>query len=130
MRGRRSAVDAPEERRDCFERRRRVRFNISVPVRLSRVETVPVSLPGRTVNVSSSGLLLATGAQLEVGSGVEFEVELFSDDRAGVMVWLKCRGVVVRSGREEAASEARAGLRLVEYEFVRQQLGGRHQIRI
>lgn len=130
MTARHGAANAQEAGRGLFERRRRMRFDITVPVRLLRIASLPVSLPGRTVNVSSSGLLLASGVPLEVGAGVEFEVELFSDESARILVRLKCRGAVVRTEPSVAEKPARAGLRLLEYEFVRQLLGGRRQIRL
>ena len=92
-----------------MEQRRTRRFQLQLPLSITRSGAVRVELAGRTRNISSSGVLFTT------------EREPRSDAQ---MVNLRCMGKIVRAdgvepGREEASPAYRVAATLERYEFVR-----------
>ena len=85
-----------------------------------RTGTGVVSEDARTRNISSSGVLFASEAEVPLGGTIEYVVTLTSD--AGVQVDLRCIGKVVRL--EKSSREAPAYLvaaTLDRYQFIRRE---------
>lgn len=66
---------------------------------------------GRTVNMSSSGVLLTTNEPLEVGGGVELAINWPADLEDGTKLKLVAWGTVVRNG------EGKTAVKIQQYEF-------------
>jgi len=97
------------------EQRRARRFDLRLPVELTRAGVRKVSSPGETRNVSSGGVLFSNpGVPLEVGQSVEYFISLPTGGQIGD-VRLRCVGKVVRHDKEVHSFAAT----LERYEFVR-----------
>ena len=102
------------------EQRRNQRFELQLPLRVMRTSAGSVSHDARTRNTSSSGVLFASEAEVQLGGAIEYVVTIGSD--AGVDVDLKCIGKVVRL--EKSSREAPAYLvaaTLDRHQFIRRQ---------
>ena len=102
------------------DQRRNRRFELRLPLELVRAGANPLSEVVETMNMSSGGVLFATGQTLEVGAPIEYVITLPGVDNG---VRLHCVGKVVRRqlvaddhGEEEPAAIAAT---LERYEFVR-----------
>jgi len=84
-----------------------------LPVELVRAGSLPIRKAGETRNVSSTGVLMTTGAQVPVGESIEYLITLPVMGDGDHSVRLRCIGKVVR--QEVAASAAT----LERYEFLR-----------
>ncbi len=85
---------------------RPLRFPMDRPVefRLSGVHDAPL-LHGRTVNISSGGVLFRTEHRLDIGRKIQMVIRM--SDRGSLDVDLHLLGVIVRSGPGWAAAQAR-----------------------
>jgi hypothetical protein len=98
-----------------MEQRRSQRFELRLPVELTRAGVRKVSVPGETRNVSSGGVLFTNPEiPLEIGQPVEYFISLPTGQRIGD-VRLRCMGKVVRHDKEIHSFAAT----LERYEFVR-----------
>lgn len=98
-----------------MEQRRARRFELRLPVELTRAGIRKVSIPGETRNVSSGGVLFThPDVPLEIGQTVEYFIGLPTGSRIGE-VRLRCVGKIVRHDRELQSFAAT----LERYEFVR-----------
>jgi hypothetical protein len=85
-----------------------------------RTSAGDASHDARTRNMSSSGVLFASEAEVQIGGAIEYVVTIGSD--AGVDVDLRCIGKVVRL--EKSSRQAPAYLvaaTLDRYQFIRRQ---------
>lgn len=108
---------------DLQEQRRNRRFELRLPLELVRAGSRDVGEIVETMNLSSGGVLFASGQEIDVGSPIEYFITLpsSSENRDGVR--LHCLGKVVRrqlvrgeDGDEEPTAIAAT---LERYEFVR-----------
>jgi len=102
------------------EQRKNQRFDLHLPLRVMRTSSGHVSHAALTRNMSSSGVLFTSEAEVQIGGAIEYVVTIGSD--AGVHVDLRCIGKVVRL--QKSAQEAPAYLvaaTLDRYQFVRRQ---------
>jgi hypothetical protein len=98
-----------------IEQRKSKRFELKLPVELTRAGARRVSQVGETKNVSSGGVLIAhPGVSVEIGQPVEYLISLPTGSRIGDVL-LRCMGKVVRRDEEQQAIAAT----LERYEFVR-----------
>jgi hypothetical protein len=112
-------IDANRRRTDRFAVERDVRFKVtkgSAPRPKHRREAVQViSAPtngvGKTLNVSSAGVLFSTGETLAAGSEIEVSIDWPVDLNASCALRLVGRGRVVRT------LEGQAAVHVQNYEF-------------
>ena len=95
------------------EQRKSRRFDLKLPLELLRNGAHRLLESGETTNLSSSGVLFRSGANLAPGDIVEYVITLPTSTES-VDVRLKCRGKVVRRNEE-----AEAAATLERWEFVR-----------
>lgn len=102
------------------ERRRNQRFDLDLPIRVTRLEGKSVDLPARCQNVSSSGALMSIGAPAPAeGDRIEFLLRLEGALLAAAPgpVTLRCRGRIVRTKEHGAGADVAATID--RYQFVR-----------
>jgi hypothetical protein len=81
-----------------------------------------MTLPGVTLNISSSGVLFESESEPDLGGPIEYTIVL---NREGTdAVCLRCMGKVIRTGKMEApahepAANFEVAATLERYEFVR-----------
>ncbi|MGA3040587.1 MAG: PilZ domain-containing protein [Bryobacteraceae bacterium] len=96
------------------ERRSAIRFGIEQDVLykiLDHRAAVPESGAGKTVDISSAGVLFETGQRLRSGKRVELSVNWPAQLESG------CPLKFVAVGRVVRAEETRAAMRIEQYEF-------------
>jgi PilZ domain-containing protein len=108
-----------------MEHRRTRRFQLSLPVSVTRAGAERVDLAGYTKNISSSGVLFTTEAQPDLGGPIEYTIRLSNEGPNPVS--LRCIGKVMRAerahnGRPEHILYQIAAT-LERYEFVRAEKG-------
>jgi hypothetical protein len=106
------------------EQRKAKRFEIKLPLRLVRNGARPVIGTGETKNMSSSGVLFATNAKIEVGEPLEYVITLMPTDESPASVDLHCLGKVTRfdavTGHvQNGGGQFEVAATLERYEFVR-----------
>ena len=78
-----------------MEQRRTRRFQLQLPLSITRNGAERVALPGRTKNISSSGVLFTTEAEPDLtGGSIEYVITL--NHEGPQTVNLRCVGKVVR----------------------------------
>jgi hypothetical protein len=105
-----------------MEQRRTRRFQLQLPLSVTRSGAARVELAGRTRNISSSGVLFTTEREPDFGGPIEYVITLTRD--SAQVVNLRCVGKIVRSdrvepGRKEESPAYRIAATLERYEFVR-----------
>jgi hypothetical protein len=105
-----------------MEQRRTRRFELELPLSITRAGTERVALSGVTKNISSTGVLFTSAAAPDLGGPIEYIITL---QEAGPQpVSLRCVGKVIRSERRFSGGDARRAFEvaatLERYEFVRQ----------
>src|SRR6478752_6415607 len=80
-----------------MEQRKTRRFQMELPLSITRTGAKQVATPGSTKNISSSGVLFTTGAPPDLGGPIEYVITLSL--AAPRPVNLRCMGKVVRSAR-------------------------------
>ena len=106
-----------------MEQRRTRRFQLQLPLSITRSGAARVELAGCTKNISSDGVLFTTDLEPEFGGPIEYVINLPRD--GGHVVNLRCMGKVVRadrvdSDRVDESPSYRVAATLVRYEFVRE----------
>jgi PilZ domain len=104
-----------------MEQRRTQRFQLELPLSITRAGAHHVAVPGFTKNISSTGVLFTSGAPPDVGGHIEYVITLNHEGPQPVN--LRCVGKVVRSELTQANAEDRRGYEIAatleRYEFVR-----------
>ena len=105
-----------------MEQRRTRRFQLELPLSITRAGASRVALAGRTMNISSTGVLFTAGAEPDLGGPIEYVITLSHEGRQAVNI--RCVGKVVRSERihHPHDSERRSfqiAATLERYEFIR-----------
>ena len=104
-----------------MEQRRTRRFQLQLPLSVTRAGAERVTLAGLTRNISSTGVLFTSEREPDLGGPIEYVITL--NQLAGHVVNLRCVGKVVRSERldmspvESTAFQVAATLE--RYEFIR-----------
>jgi hypothetical protein len=104
-----------------MEQRRTRRFQLALPLSVTRAGVERVALDGFTKNISSSGVLFTAHVQPDTGGPIEYIITL--NGEGGQPVNLRCIGKVLRSERANSAIEGDRGFQIAatleRYEFVR-----------
>ena len=103
-----------------MEQRRTRRFQLQLPLSITRVGAERVALIGITKNISSMGVLFTSAVSPEVGGPIEYVIILNHDGPQPVN--LRCVGKVLRSEHTYAGGEGRVyqiAATLERYEFIR-----------
>jgi len=102
-----------------MEQRRTRRFQLELPLSITRTGTDRVTLAGRTKNISSSGVLFTTGAEPDLGGPIEYVITL-SHEGAQV-VNIRCVGKVLRMlpASDGGRRLFQIAATLERYEFIR-----------
>jgi c-di-GMP-binding flagellar brake protein YcgR len=105
-----------ERKSNVIERRAASRFSIELNVRYKVMGNggAREMSQGKTVNISSRGILITTDQALTPGKQVEVEVEWPVKRNARIPLMLFIRGRIVRSKKGQVAL---AGLEIVHHEF-------------
>jgi hypothetical protein len=98
-----------------MERRKAQRYDLRLPFELVRWGRTPASIQGETRNVSSSGVLFRSDAQLGIGDPLEYVITLVAPPGHTTPVRLHCVGKVIRYTRD-----LEVAVTLERYEFVRE----------
>lgn len=104
-----------------MEQRRTRRFQLALPVSITRAGAERVSVSGLTKNISSTGVLFTSAAAPDPGGPIEYIITLHQDGPQPVT--LRCVGKVLRSESRLANGDPRRSFEvaatLERYEFVR-----------
>ena len=102
-----------------MEQRRTRRFQLALPLAITRTGAERVAFAGQTKNISSSGVLFTAGAEADLGGPIEYVIKLNDDGPQPVNI--RCIGKVLRSERVNGAIERgyQIAATLERYEFVR-----------
>jgi hypothetical protein len=104
-----------------MEQRRTRRFQLELPLSITRAGAESVAVPGFTKNISSTGVLFTSGASPDLGGPIEYVITLTREGPQPVNI--RCVGKVVRSERTFSTGEDRRRFEIAatleRYEFVR-----------
>ncbi|SRR6266567_4287403 len=106
-----------------MEQRRTRRFQLQLPVSITRAGAERVAFPGVTKNISSCGVLFTTGQEPDLGGPIEYIITLTHDGPQPVN--LRCMGKVMRAEATQTNGDAKSkayqiAATLERYEFVRE----------
>lgn len=107
------------------EQRKSKRFELKLPFELVRCGSSLIGKSGETRNLSSSGVLFTSDADMHIGQPIEYVITLPSNPASRGEVRLRCLGTVTRLDTsdlspEEAAANKAVAATLERYEFVRE----------
>ena len=105
-----------------MEQRRTRRFQLQLPLSITRAGAQRVALLGFTKNISSTGVLFTTQREPDLGGPIEYIITLNSEGPQAVN--LRCMGKVVRADRldpetDDQGTNYQIAATLERYEFVR-----------
>ena len=105
-----------------MEQRRTRRFQLQLPLSITRSGVERVILAGFTNNISSSGVLFTTKKEPDLGGPIEYVIMLNREGPQAVS--LRCMGKVLRADRigtnpGEGGTDFQIAATLERYEFVR-----------
>jgi hypothetical protein len=105
-----------------MEQRRTRRFQLELPLSITRTGAERVTLSGFTKNISSSGVLFTTEREPDLGGPIEYVIALNHEGPNSVS--LRCMGKVLRSDRVrttavEDPTNYQIAATLERYEFIR-----------
>jgi hypothetical protein len=106
-----------------MEQRRTRRFQLQLPLSITRTGAERVAFVGCTKNISSSGVLFTAEREPDLGGPIEYVITL--NHHGPQAVSLRCMGKVLRTDRvmtedEESRSNFQIAATLERYEFVRE----------
>lgn len=105
-----------------MEQRRTRRFQLHLPLSITRSGPERVTFAGLTKNISSSGVLFTTEREPDLGGPIEYVITLNHEGSQAVS--LRCIGKVLRADRmpsETAQNQAfQIAATLERYEFIRE----------
>jgi hypothetical protein len=104
-----------------MEQRRTRRFQLQLPLSITRSGSERVAVTGFTKNISSSGVLFTSGTAADLGGSIEYVITLSHEGPQPVN--LRCVGKVLRSERSHSLDDSRRSFEIAatleRYEFVR-----------
>lgn len=105
-----------------MEQRRTRRFQLELPLSVTREGAARVAVAGKTMNISSTGVLFVAGAEPDLGGPIEYVITLSHEGRHSVNI--RCVGKVLRAERvhQPVDGDHRAfqiAATLERYEFIR-----------
>jgi len=103
-----------------MEQRRTRRFQLELPLAITRWGAERVVLPGQTKNISSSGVLFTAPNEPDLGGSIEYVITLH--ELGPQQVSLRCVGKILRFERLSGPVDRqfRIAATLERYEFVRE----------
>ncbi len=107
-----------------MEQRRTRRFQLQLPLSITRTGAERVAFIGCTKNISSSGVLFTAQREPDLGGPIEYIITLNNEGPQSVN--LRCMGKVLRADRLQADEDNQSGTNyqiaatLERYEFVRE----------
>jgi hypothetical protein len=106
-----------------MEQRRTRRFQLHLPLSITRSGPDRIALAGYTNNISSSGVLFTTEGEPDLGGPIEYVITLNREGPQAVN--LRCIGKVLRADRVPSETDRRQlafqiAATLERYEFVRE----------
>jgi hypothetical protein len=103
-----------------MEQRRTRRFELELPLAITRAGSERVSVSGITKNISSTGVLFTSPSSPDLGGPIEYIITLHQTGPQPVT--LRCVGKVLRSQRRngDERRDFEVAATLERYEFVRQ----------
>ena len=102
------------------ERRRTQRFELELPIHVSRISEEDVDMDGQTRDLSSMGACFETSdSRIVPGSPIEFVVTLREGILLDKTIQLHCRGRVTRLEPVEAENRIAVATTIERYQFVR-----------
>jgi hypothetical protein len=105
-----------------MEQRRTRRFQLELPLSITRAGAERVALTGLTKNISSTGVLFTSPSAPDLGGPIEYIITLH--ETGPQPVTLRCVGKVIRSERRLVNGDAPRAFEIAatleRYEFVRQ----------
>ena len=105
-----------------MEQRKTRRFQLELPLSITRAGSEHVALPGYTKNISSTGVLFTAGSSPDLGGPIEYIISL--NHQGPQPVNLRCVGTVVRSERTGMHRGERRGYQIAatleRYELIRE----------
>lgn len=107
-----------------MEQRRTRRFQLELPLSITRSGTARITLSGLTRNISSSGVLFTAGDEPDLGVPIEYLITLHREGPHPVV--LRCVGKVLRSEYTPSSGDPGGAFRIAatleRWEFVRERL--------
>ena len=112
-----------------MEQRRTLRFQLQLPLSITRTGAQRLVLAGLTQNISSSGVLFTAQRQPDLGGPIEYVIVLNNEGPQSIS--LRCMGKVLRADRvgtspdehgahsDEDGTNFQIAATLERYEFVR-----------
>ncbi|HEY1494666.1 MAG TPA: PilZ domain-containing protein [Candidatus Solibacter sp.] len=106
-----------------MEQRRTRRFQLQLPLSITRTGAERVAFIGCTKNISSSGVLFTAQREPDLGGPIEYIITLNKEGPQAVN--LRCMGKVLRADRlradedDQSATNYQIAATLERYEFVR-----------
>ena len=105
-----------------MEQRRTLRFQLQLPLSITRSGAERMIFAGLTKNISSSGVLFTTGKEPDLGGPIEYVIALNREGSQAVS--LRCMGKVLRADRigtslSDDGTNFQIAATLERYEFVR-----------
>jgi hypothetical protein len=105
-----------------MEQRRTRRFQLQLPLSITRSGAERVTFAGLTQNISSSGVLFTTEREPDLGGPIEYVIALNRDGPQSVS--LRCMGKVLRADRvgtspDNESANYQIAATLERYEFMR-----------
>jgi hypothetical protein len=105
-----------------MEQRRTLRFQLQLPLSITRSGAERVTHAGLTKNISSRGVLFITEREPDLGGPIEYVIVLNREGPQSVS--LRCMGKVLRADRvgtspDEDRANFQIAATLERYEFVR-----------
>jgi PilZ domain len=104
-----------------MEQRKTRRFQLELPLSITRAGADRISLSGLTKNISSTGVLFTTASAPDLGGPIEYVITL--NEEGPQPVSLRCMGKVLRSERMLSNGDGRRSFEIAatleRYEFVR-----------
>ncbi|MCX6632211.1 MAG: PilZ domain-containing protein [Candidatus Solibacter sp.] len=105
-----------------MEQRRTRRFQLQLPLSITRSGADRVTLAGLTKNISSSGVLFTANREPDLGGPIEYVIVLNTEGPQSIS--LRCMGKVLRTDRVRASPDEdypnyQIAATLERYEFVR-----------
>lgn len=98
-----------------MEQRKFRRFQLQLPVALTRAGTQRLSEAGLTRNISSGGVLFTAEKELDIGGPIEYVITLNVEKPE--LVNIRCVGTVLRNEKVNSAFTVAATME--RYEFIR-----------
>ena len=102
------------------DRRKYRRYDLSIGVQVQPREQLGVA-PAQTYtrDISSKGIYFSFSEKMELGSVLEFELNLPPELCAGKNVRIRCRGTIVRVEEPDTEGAVGVAATIESYEFVR-----------